>query len=268
MGETFDKMSSTVSSTRTPTPRRKVRAVLAAFLISLGVVFLAELSDKSQLITLTYALRHRWWVVLTGVGIAAFLVHGVSVTVGHFLGLTLPEKPIAFAAAFAFLCFAAWTWREVVKGDGDTDEDGEIKTAAKPWFVVLAVMSSFVLAELGDKTMLATVALASDNNWAGVWLGATVGMVLADGVAIAAAHALHRKLPERLLHGMAALLFLLFGLWILFDSALDLRLVAIITTGAVGGAAAAVAITKWMQRNRAAGDADLTARTAESPTKE
>ena len=57
--------------------------MLAAILLSLGVVFLAELGDKSQLITMTYALRHRWWVVLTGVGIAAFLVHG---DLGHRSG--------------------------------------------------------------------------------------------------------------------------------------------------------------------------------------
>jgi Ca2+/H+ antiporter, TMEM165/GDT1 family len=227
----------------------KGRPVLAAFLISLGVVFLAELGDKSQLITLTYALRYRWWVVLTGVGIAAFLVHGISVAIGHFLGLSLPDKPIAFAAAIAFLGFAAWTWREMVKNDS---ADDDVKTVPQPRYVVLAVVSSFVLAELGDKTMLATVALASDNNWAGVWLGATVGMVLADGAAIAAAQLLHRQLPERLLHGMAALLFLVFGLWMLFDGALGWRLVAIITTSTVVGAVAVVAITRRILCNRPA----------------
>ena len=86
--------------------------MLTAALVSLSVVFVAELGDKSQLMTMTYALRHRWWVVLSGVGIASFMVHGLSVTIGHFLGLTLPERPIAFAAAIAFLLFAVWTWRE------------------------------------------------------------------------------------------------------------------------------------------------------------
>src|SRR6202162_575269 len=61
--------------------------MLTAALISLGVVFVAELGDKSQLMSMTYALRHRWWVVLSGVAVAAFLVHGLAVTVGHFLGL-------------------------------------------------------------------------------------------------------------------------------------------------------------------------------------
>ncbi|WP_059014863.1 TMEM165/GDT1 family protein [Mycobacterium sp. M26] len=229
--------------------------MLTAILVSLGVVFLAELGDKSQLITMTYALRHRWWVVLTGVGIAAFLVHGLSVTIGHFLGLTLPERPIAFAAAIAFLAFAVWTWRE--KSD---DEDPDVaQPPAEPRFVVFAVVSSFVLAELGDKTMLATVALASDYNWAGVWIGATAGMVLADGVAIAAGRLLHRRLPERFLHVMASLLFLLFGLWILFDAGLGWRTVAIVVTGAVALAATLAGVLRYWRGRRSS------ARPAPSP---
>jgi putative Ca2+/H+ antiporter (TMEM165/GDT1 family) len=218
--------------------------MLAATLVSLGVVFLAELGDKSQLMTMTYALRHRWWVVLSGVGIAAFLVHGLSVTIGHFLGLTLPQRPIAFAAATAFLLFAAWTWRDARKMDDDGDA-----AVPEPRFVIFAVISSFVLAELGDKTMLATVALASDHNWAGVWLGATVGMVLADGVAIAAGALLHRRLPEQLLHRLASVLFLLFGLWLLFDNALGWKAVAIVATGSVA-VVALVAAARTLVRSR------------------
>jgi putative Ca2+/H+ antiporter (TMEM165/GDT1 family) len=219
--------------------------VLAAILVSLAVVFVAELGDKSQLITMTYALRHRWWVVLCGVGIAAFLVHGLSVTIGHFLGLTLPQRPIAFAAAIAFLLFAAWTWREA--RNADDDEDVKV---AEPRFVLFAVISSFVLAELGDKTMLATVALASDHNWTGVWIGATVGMVLADGAAIAAGTLLHKRLPARFLHSLASVLFLVFGLWILFDSALHLPTVAAAAVGVVAVTAMAVAVVSWRRSRR------------------
>ena len=219
--------------------------MLAAILVSLAVVFVAELGDKSQLITMTYSLRHRWWVVLSGVAIAAMLVHGLSVAVGHFLGMTLPERPIAFVAAAAFLLFAVWTWRE--RGD---DEEVRI---AEPRFVVPAIVSSFVLAELGDKTMLATVALASDHNWAGVWIGATAGMVLADGAAIAAGRLLHKRLPERFLHGLASGLFLLFGLWLLFDSALGLRWVAVGVTASVS---IAVLVTWLVRRRTAPAEAD------------
>src|SRR4029079_8392068 len=111
--------------------------MLPAALVSLSVVFVAELGDKSQLMTMTYALRYRWWVVLSGVGIASLLVHGLSVTIGHFLGLTLPQRPIAFAAAIAFLLFAVWTWRD---GRGGGEEEIKI---AEPRHVLLAVVSSF-----------------------------------------------------------------------------------------------------------------------------
>lgn len=232
--------------------------MLTSIVVSLGVVFLAELGDKSQLITLTYALRHRWWVVLTGVGIASLLVHGLSVTIGHFLGLSLPAQPIAFAAAIAFFGFAFWTWRENSTGrtnrlPPNTDDSAEGPSAessvqvAEHRFIIMAVVSSFVLAELGDKTMLATVALASDHNWLGVWIGATVGMVLADGAAIAAGILLHRRLPERFLHTMASVLFLLFGVWILLDSALGLRPLAIAATAAVTIAAAATGTVGYLR---------------------
>ena len=111
--------------------------MLAATLLSLGVVFLAELGDRSQLITMTYALRYRWWVVLPGVAIAAFLAHGVSVTIGHFLGAALPARPLAFASAIAFLIFAVWAWRE------GTRRRRIVPTAREPRFALLTVMSSF-----------------------------------------------------------------------------------------------------------------------------
>lgn len=219
--------------------------MLGAVLVSLAVVFVAELGDKSQLITMTYALRHRWWVVLSGVGVAAMLVHGLSVAIGHFLGLTLPEKPIAYAAAIAFLLFAVWTWREG-RNAGDDDD----VRVAEPRFVIPAIISSFVLAELGDKTMLATVALASDRDAIGVWIGATIGMVLADGVAIIVGAMLHRKLPEGFLHAMASVLFLLFGLWMLFDAALGWRLVALVVTGATAAVVLVVAVVRTARARR------------------
>lgn len=210
--------------------------MLTATLLSLGVVFLAELGDRSQLITMTYALRYRWWVVLTGVAIAAFAVHGLSVTIGHFLGTTLPARPMAFASAIAFLAFAVWAWREGTAGRA------AVATTREPRFALLTVVSSFVLAEMSDKTTLATVTLASDHDWLGVWIGTTVGMVLADALAIAAGILLHQRLPEQLLHVLASLLFLLFGLWMLFDSALGWPSVAIVVTAAVALAAATGAV--------------------------
>ncbi len=209
--------------------------MLAATLLSLGVVFLAELGDRSQLITMTYTLRYRWWVVLPGVALAAFMVHGISVTIGHFLGTTLPARPMAFASAIAFLIFAVWAWRE------SAASDETVSTTHEPRFALLTIVSSFVLAEMSDKTTLATVTLASDHDWAGVWIGSTLGMVLADGLAVGIGTLLHQRLPAQLLHVLAGLLFLLFGLWMLFDSALGWRSVAITVATAVALAAAIVA---------------------------
>jgi putative Ca2+/H+ antiporter (TMEM165/GDT1 family) len=217
--------------------------MLTAALVSLSVVFVAELGDKSQLMTMTYALRHRWWVVLSGVGIASVLVHGLSVAIGHFLGLTLPQRPIAFVAAIAFLLFAVWTWREGRPGDDD-----QAVKVAEPRHVLLAVVSSFVLAELGDKTMLATVALASDHNWAGVWIGATAGMMLADGSPSRWARCCTggcQSIPAR----PCQCVVLLFGLWLLFDGALGLRWVALGATTAVAVAATSAAAVALV-RNR------------------
>ncbi|ORW28645.1 hypothetical protein AWB91_26305 [Mycobacterium paraense] len=218
--------------------------MLAATLLTLGVVFLAELGDRSQLVTMTYALRYRWWVVLIGVGIAACLVHGVTVSIGHFLGATLPSRPMAFASAIAFLIFAVWAWREGGNGDETVPTDQD------PRFALLTIVSTFVLAEMSDKTSLATVTLASDHDWTGVWIGSTVGMVLADGLAIAAGTLLHRRLPQQLLHTLASLLFLIFGLWMLFYSALGLRPLAIVVTVAVMLTAATVAAAQTRRRRR------------------
>ncbi len=212
--------------------------MLAATLLSLGVVFLAELGDRSQLLTMTYALRYRWWVVLTGVAIAAALAHGVSVAVGHFLGATLPARPMAFASAIAFLVFAVWAWREGTSAGEAVSSDHE------PRFALLTVVSSFALAEMSDKTTLATLTLASDHDWAGVWIGTTLGMVLADALAIVVGMLLHQRLPEHLLHVLAAVLFLMFGCWLLFDGALGWRSAAIGVTAAIAmGAAAAATVT-------------------------
>jgi Ca2+/H+ antiporter, TMEM165/GDT1 family len=218
--------------------------MLAATLLSLGVVFLAELGDRSQLITMTYALRYRWWVVLTGVAIAAFLAHGVAVTVGHFLGATLPARPMAFASALAFLAFAVWAWRE---GSGAEET---VSTTRETRFALLTVMSSFALAEMSDKTSLATVALASAHDWRGVWLGSTLGMALADGLAIGVGRLLHQRLPQKPLHVLASLLFLIFGLWMLFDMALGWHWVAVATTAAVTAAAATMAIAHTLRRRK------------------
>lgn len=176
-------------------------------LLSIGIVFLAELGDKSQLMALTFALRYRWWVVLGGIAAASAAVHLLSVGVGYFLGAALPTRAIALVAAITFVAVGLWTLREHLGGPDD-DEPAPPRSSMAPFFVVL---SAFLLAELGDRTMFATAALATDYDWAGVWLGSTIGMVAADALAIAIGIAIGKHLPEHAIGIGSGLLFLYFG---------------------------------------------------------
>ncbi|MCD2111273.1 MULTISPECIES: TMEM165/GDT1 family protein [Rhodococcus] len=202
----------------------------SALVLSFAVIFVAELGDKSQLMAMTFALRYRWWVVLSGILFATTAVHLVSVAVGHYLGVAIPATAISIVGGIAFLIFGAWTLR----GDSlDDDEQSKAGRVARSAF--LAVTSAFLLAELGDKTMLATITLATDNNWAGVWIGSTVGMVAADALAIVIGAVLGRHLPDNAIRYGAAALFFGFGAWMLGDGLFP-------ETGAVGPIAGAVAL--------------------------
>jgi Ca2+/H+ antiporter, TMEM165/GDT1 family len=184
--------------------------VLAALLLSFAVIFVAEMGDKTQLVAMMFALRYRWWVVLGAITAATTAVHVLSVAIGHYLGAALPAHLLGIIAGVMFVFFALWTLR------GDTLTDDEASRAQKataPAFFV--VMSAFVLAELGDKTMLATITLAADHDWVGVWIGSTLGMVAADGLAIIVGAVAGKHLPERLIQLSAAALFLLFGAYML-----------------------------------------------------
>ncbi|WP_416904546.1 TMEM165/GDT1 family protein [Micromonospora echinospora] len=185
---------------------------LVALAVSFGVIFVAELGDKSQLMALTFATRFRTVPVLIGITIATAVVHLVSVAIGYGLGATLPTGWIALIAGLAFLGFGAWTLR----GDSLTEEEKR-KAERSTKSAVFAVGVAFFLAELGDKTMLATITLATQYGWFGTWIGSTVGMVAADALAIMVGRMLGRKLPEKTIRYGAAILFAICGLWLILD---------------------------------------------------
>jgi len=194
-----------------------VDAVLASTLIAFGVIFVAELGDKSQLMALTFATRFKVWPVLVGITVATAIVHLVSVAIGYGLGAALPTGWINLVAAIAFLAFGFWTLR----GDTLTDEEQEkVNRAGKR--AIIAVGTAFFLAELGDKTMLATITLATDHGWFGTWLGSTLGMVAADALAIVIGRALGKRLPEKVIAYGAAALFFLFGIWLTIEAIVEL----------------------------------------------
>ncbi|RYU15562.1 TMEM165/GDT1 family protein [Nocardioides iriomotensis] len=190
---------------------------MTALLVSTGVIFLAELGDKSQLMAMTFATRFRARTVLAGITVATAIVHLVSVALGSVIGDAVPTDVIAIVAGIAFLAFAAWTLR----GDALT-EDEQKKAARASGSALLAVGTAFFLAELGDKTMLATITLATDYGWFGTWIGSTVGMVLADALAILVGLWLGRQLPERLVKYLAAGAFTVFGVLLVVEGATSL----------------------------------------------
>jgi Ca2+/H+ antiporter, TMEM165/GDT1 family len=186
-----------------------------AFLLSTAVIFVAELGDKSQLMAMTFATRYRVRQVLIGITVATAVVHLASVALGAAVGTALPTQPIAVVAGVAFLGFAAWTLR----GD-ELDDDERSKASRTARSAVVAVAVAFFLAELGDKTMLATVTLATREGWFGTWLGSTVGMVAADALAIVAGVLLGRHLPERVIKYGAAAAFAVFGVLLIVQGLL------------------------------------------------
>jgi putative Ca2+/H+ antiporter (TMEM165/GDT1 family) len=163
-----------------------------AFLLSFGVIFLAELGDKSQLMALAFAGRYRARTVLVAVFVATLLVHAGSVLLGSSVALALPTGPIEILAGIAFLVFAAWTIGGDTLGEADENRTRRVGRSA-----ILTIGTAFFLAELGDKTMLATVTLATTQEPIGTWLGSTAGMVAADAIAIAIGSVLGTRLPER-----------------------------------------------------------------------
>jgi putative Ca2+/H+ antiporter (TMEM165/GDT1 family) len=180
--------------------------VLNAFLLSFGVVFLAELGDKSQLMALAFASRYRALTVLVAVTLATFLVHAGSVLLGAAFAVAIPTHLIQIVAGLAFLGFAVWTLR------GDTlGEDDELRAARTGRWAIVTIGVAFFLAELGDKTMLATITLATTEEPWGTWLGSTGGMVAADAIAIVVGSVLGTRLPERAIKLFASAAFVVFG---------------------------------------------------------
>ena len=179
---------------------------MEGFWLSLFLIFVAEMGDKTQLVALTLASRFNTRVVLAGVLVATLLVHAFSVLLGDLTGKLLPPGWLQILCGLAFVGFGLWTLR----GDTAADGNGRLNRLKSP-FMIVAV--TFFLAELGDKTMLGTVTLAAQYSPLQVWLGSSLGMVISDGLAIWVGRALGRHLPERAIRIGAAAIFFAVGLY-------------------------------------------------------
>lgn len=187
--------------------------MLSAALVAAGVVFLAELGDKSQLMALAMAAKHRARDVFIGMFFAILIMFALAVGLGALLGTFLDDYRdiVTIGAGVVFLLFAVWTLRD----DDDDDDDEELDTLspmASSRTVITAAFTAFVVAELGDKTQLASATLAMRDGFWPVYLGSVAGEVAAIGLAIVIGAVAGKHLPERLIRYGAAALFAVFGI--------------------------------------------------------
>ncbi|EAX48212.1 protein of unknown function UPF0016 [Thermosinus carboxydivorans Nor1] len=183
---------------------------MTAFLASLGFVVLAEMGDKTQLLGMAFATRYRWQTVMWGVLVATVLNHLFAVVVGNYITRVIPLHYVQIAAAASFIIFGLWT----IRGD-ELGDEAKASRFSPFWTVTIA----FFIAEMGDKTQLATVALAAQfKEIVPVWLGTTAGMMIANAIGIIVGIVMGRKIPERAVKWFAALIFIFFGLFGLYQA--------------------------------------------------
>lgn len=204
---------------------------MTAFWASLIFVVLAEMGDKTQLLAMAFATRYKASVVMWGVFVATALNHALAVAVGSYLTVFVPLQYIQIAAAVSFILFGLWTIR------GDRLEGEDKRFSFSPFWTVAV---AFFIAEMGDKTQLATVALAAKYQApVATWLGTNAGMLIADAIGIVIGIVMHRHIPEQAVKWGAALIFIAFGIYGIHETVPDRILTPLVET--VGLAVIAVA---------------------------
>lgn len=185
---------------------------MEAFLSSTAVVALAEIGDKTMLLAIVLAARLRApWAILAGIFVATIANHALAALVGSQVAGLLQADWFRIAVALGFVAMAAWT---LVPDKLDDDED-TVRTAGGAFLTTLV---SFFLVEMGDKTQVATIALAAHYHAViAVAAGTTLGMMLANGPAVFLGEAIEKRVSMKLTRTLAALLFLVLGLWKLAD---------------------------------------------------
>ena len=179
---------------------------MEAFLISTGVVALAEIGDKTQLLAFILAARFRRpWPIVAGILAATIVNHALAGAAGAWLMALAGPVAMRWILGVSFLAMAAWTLVP------DHVDEGEVAPRSGRG-VFLTTIVAFFLAEMGDKTQIATVALAAKYASAvAVVAGTTLGMMIANVPAVFLGDRLLRRMPVRLVHGVAAALFAALG---------------------------------------------------------
>jgi putative Ca2+/H+ antiporter (TMEM165/GDT1 family) len=182
--------------------------MLSAFLISLAVVALSEMGDKTQLLALLLAARFRKPVpILIAIFLATVVNHGVSAVLGQWFTTVLSPTVLLWIVSLGFIAMAAW-----MLIPDELDDESESINKWQKYGVFGATFVLFFLAEIGDKTQIATVALAARFDSIGwVTLGTTLGIMLVNAPAVFIGNKLAEKLPIALIHKIGAAVFLIIG---------------------------------------------------------
>ncbi len=185
---------------------KQPRIVKSAFVITtftaFGLIALAELGDKTQLVCMTLAARHPPAPVLIGAVLAFAVLNFLAVLFGASVAAWAPEWVTAAVVAVLFAVFGWRAWREA---DAETVEVEEKSSRS----VLLSTFALIFLAELGDKTQLAVAGLASTQAALPVWVGGTLGLAATSALGVLAGRTMLRRLPMHLLHRISGALFLL-----------------------------------------------------------
>ena len=179
---------------------------MEAFLISTGIVALAEMGDKTQLLSLVLAARFRKpWSIVWGILVATLANHALAGAAGSWVTRVLGPDLLRWVLGASFLAMAVWMLIPD-KLDDDTP-------AGAPRLGVFGTtLVAFFLAEMGDKTQIATVALAAQyQQWAAVVAGTTLGMMLANAPVVWFGDRLVKKVPIRVVHLISAVIFAILG---------------------------------------------------------
>ena len=179
---------------------------MESLLISTGVVALAEIGDKTQLLAFILAARFKKPLpIIAGILVATLVNHGLAGALGAWITTTISPAILRWVLGLSFLGMAVWT---MIPDEIEAEESN----VAKRFGVFGATLITFFLAEMGDKTQLATVALAAHYGTpVVVVLGTTLGMLTADVPAVFIGDKLATKIPMKLVHSVAAAIFALLG---------------------------------------------------------
>jgi putative Ca2+/H+ antiporter (TMEM165/GDT1 family) len=189
---------------------------------TLGLVFVAELGDKTQLAVVTQTCKHRKpWAVFLGASTALIAVTALGAVGGQILGQFIPERVLRIAAALAFIVMGGLIIREAIKAGKNAAEDAcddTEQTTCTPasswdWKTFGSTFGLLFVAELGDKTQLAVLSLAgkSENVWP-VFVGGALALTLVAALGVVGGQGLCKLIPERLLLWISAVAFVVMGI--------------------------------------------------------